>query len=359
MKFAILLLPVFAFVSCGQKSPVTHPTIQDITESVYAAGIIKSRNQYAVYPSAAGIIKSVLVKEGDLVQQGQALVVLQHEAARLSVENARVAADYASIYSNQDKLQEALVSIELASVKARNDSVLWLRQNNLWSMGIGSRYELEQRELAYKNSSSAVQTARLRYEQLNKQLRLSAQQSQKTLQINSSVTSDYTIRAASAGRVYQLSKKPGEFVSAQTPIAMIGDVKDFLLELQVDEHDIGSLALNQKVWVSLDSYEGQSFEAVIERILPLMDERSRSLKVEAHFTRGPAILYPNLTAEANILVAAKKNALLIPRTYLMEGDQVLMPDGSKRKVRTGLRDYQWVEILEGLQSDDTIQQPSP
>ncbi|MGZ5133863.1 MAG: efflux RND transporter periplasmic adaptor subunit [Flavitalea sp.] len=359
MKDCCLLLVILAGLSCRQQVPTTQPITKDITQSVYASGTIKSKNQYAVFPATTGIIKTVLIKEGDEVQKGQALLVLENEAAQLSSENARVAADFASISSNKEKLQEALVNIELTALKAQQDSALLQRQKMLWSSGIGSRNELEQRELALKNSTVALQTARLRYEQLQQQLQLTARQTRKTWQINATIAGDYTIRAATSGRVYQFSKKPGESVSPQTPVATIGDAADFILELQVDEHDVGSVRTGQQVWVTLDSYEGQVFEAVIHRIIPLVDERLRSLTVEAIFKISPAVLYPNLTAEANILIATKKNALLIPRSYLMEGDQVLLKDGRLQKVKCGLKDYQWVEILEGLSSGDIIKDPTP
>lgn len=88
-----------------------------------------------------------------------------------------------------------------------------------------------------------------------------------------------------------------------------------------------------------------------------MDERSRTFKIEAHFVKPPKKLYPNLTAEANIVIRTKENAITIPKTYLIDNEYVLVDKKERRKVKTGLTDYQKVEILEGLKKDETIYEP--
>ena len=88
-----------------------------------------------------------------------------------------------------------------------------------------------------------------------------------------------------------------------------------------------------------------------------MNERTRSFTVEASFVTIPPALYPNLTTEANIVIQRKENALIIPREYLVDGNSVLTEDEEKVPVKTGLKDYQKVEILDGLTTDDVIVKP--
>jgi multidrug efflux pump subunit AcrA (membrane-fusion protein) len=107
----------------------------------------------------------------------------------------------------------------------------------------------------------------------------------------------------------------------------------------------------------MDSYKGKVFEAIVDKIYPIMDERSRTFKIEAHFTNPPAKLYPNLTAEANIIIQTKKDALTIPKSYLIDDEYVLVNEDEKRKVKVGLSDYQNVEILDGLTVEETIYKP--
>lgn len=68
-------------------------------------------------------------------------------------------------------------------------------------------------------------------------------------------------------------------------------------------------------------------------------------------------MYPNLTAEANIIIQTRKNVLTIPRNYLIDDEYVLVNEDEKRKIKIGLSDYQNVEVLGGLQPNETIYLP--
>jgi multidrug efflux pump subunit AcrA (membrane-fusion protein) len=152
-------------------------------------------------------------------------------------------------------------------------------------------------------------------------------------------------------------KTIGEIVSPQTPIAVIGNYQDFVLELQVDENDILRVQNGQKVILTLDSYKNQSFEAKVTKISEIMNERSKTFVVEAKFTKAPPKLFPNITFEANILLSKKENALLIPRNFLKQDSIVTLASGEERVVKVGLKDFQKAEILSGLKATDEIVKP--
>jgi multidrug resistance efflux pump len=348
---------VLLLFSCKQKEETTTPTVQTITESVYGSGKVKSRDQYEAYSTVAGIIRQVHVTEGDYVRKGDPLLSLSNESAQLNTENARLAAEYGSVNANAEKLQEASANISLARSRLQNDSSLLQRQRELWSNGIGSRNELDQRELSVQNSATAYRSAVLGYQQLREQLSFAEKQSRKNLQISSTMAGDYVIRARQDGRVYSLPRKVGEVVNPQLPVAVVGGSDAFLLELQVDEYDLSKIQLGQKVAVSLDSYKGEAFEAVVTKIEPIVNERTRSLTIEAEFTGRPPTLYPNLSVEANVLIKAKEGAITIPRSYLVDESFVLLQNGEKRKVQVGLKDYQKAEIISGLGKEEVIKKP--
>ncbi len=352
-----LVLLVFLLTSCGGDPETTQPTVEDISEAVYASGFVKSRNQYQVFPVVSGIVEEILVTEGDTVKQGEPMMRISNEAARLNTENARLAAEYASVSANAEKLAELQEAIDLARSRMQNDSLLLARQRNLWAEQIGTRVELEQRELAYKNSVTAYRSAQLRYRDLKKQLDFAARQSQKNLQISQTMRDDYTVKSETTGKVYSVLREEGELVSPQIPLAVVGDAEEFILELQVDEYDIARIKPGQQVLLNLDSYRGQVLEGRITKINPAMNERTRSFTVEAEFVTQPDALYPNLTTEANIIIQAKKNALTIPREYLVDGGYVLKDKDERVPVKTGLKDYQKVEIVDGLSKDDVIVKP--
>ena len=88
-----------------------------------------------------------------------------------------------------------------------------------------------------------------------------------------------------------------------------------------------------------------------------MNEKSKSFKVEAVFTKKPEHLYPNLTTEANIVIEVKEKVLTIPRNYLIDNEFVLLDNKEKRKVVTGLKDYEKVEIISGITANDALYKP--
>jgi multidrug efflux pump subunit AcrA (membrane-fusion protein) len=197
----------------------------------------------------------------------------------------------------------------------------------------------------------------MKYRDVVKQLTFNALQSRNNLAISKKNESDFTIRSEINGKVYSLYKEAGEMVNPQTAVALVGDASIFLLELQVDEYDIARIREGQSVLVSMDSYKGQVFEATVSKIYPAMNERSKSFSVEATFVTQPPLLYPNLTAEANIVIREKKKALTIPVNYLVNDSTVLLSKNKNRIVKTGLKDYQKVEILSGLTASDIIYKP--
>ncbi len=331
--------------------------VENITESVYAAGVIKAKNQYQVFSTVSGIINKILVTENDLVKLGSPLMLVGDETTKINRENATLSAEYATVNTNREKLAELKNNIILAKNRYENDSLSFKRQQNLWNNNIGTKFELEQKELAYRNSKTSLESVKIRYTDQLKQLQLNAALSKNNLAISKFREKDFVIKSEAEGKVYSLFKKQGEMVNPQTPLAIIGDGIVFLLELQIDEYDIVKIKTGQKVLVSMDSYKGEVFEAVISKINPLMNERTKSFLAEAEFTKQPPVLYPNLTVEANIVIRVKEKALTIPRNYLIDDSLVMIDKGKKKSVVTGLKDYQKVEILNGLSSGDVIYKP--
>jgi len=354
MRYSTFVILILLTGSCTTSIEKTNPTIEVISESVYASGVVRSKDQYQVYASVNGLISEMLVTEGDIVKKGDPLMTVLNEPSKLNAENAKLAAEHADLKSNSGKLKEAKVAIELALSKMKNDSMLLVRQRNLKSQGVGSLVDLEQRELAYKNSVTNYQVARLNYNDLKRDLAFSANQSKTNLKISNALVGDYVIRAEADGKVYKVLKEKGEFANTLSPVAIIGNANTFLIELNVDEYDIARIRVGQHALFTMDSYKGEVFEAKVEKIEPLMNEESRSFTVKASFITRPPLLYPNLSLEANIIIRTKEKALTIPRSYLIDDSLVMVAKNKKRKVIIGIKDYNKVEVKSGLTETDII-----
>lgn len=351
--FALVYFLIF-ISSCRDNKATIKPELKNISESVYASGIIKSKNQYQVFSKVNGILQTVFVKEGDLVKSGDALFQLNSVNARLTTDNARLAAVTADYAANLNKLEDLKNTIELARKKLNTDSLFLIRQNNLWKDKIGTKVEMEQKELNYENSKTNLESLIFKYDDLQKQLKLSSGQSKNNLQISKALESDFVIKSEMDGKVYNIFKEKNELVTSQSPIAVVGDASQFLVELNIDEHDIVKIKTGLQVLIRMDSYNGVVFEAVVSTVDPMMNERTRTFKAEADFVKKPAVLYPNLTVEANIVINTKQNALTIPRNYLINDSAVMLENGDLQKVKTGLMDYNLVEITDGINNTTGI-----
>lgn len=343
-------------LSCNNQEKIK-PTFENISESVYAAGTIKANHQYEIFSTVSGIVDKILVTENDLVRVGTPLISIASNAAKISRANAELQATFEGLETNQDKLKELQDNINLAAIKYSNDSLLFKRQENLWQEHIGSKVELEQKKITLEKSKNELASARIKYDNLYRQLRLNAGQSRNYRTLSIENENDYTIKSNAEGKVYSIVKEKGEMVTPQMALGIIGDAGNFIIELQIDEFDITKIKKGQTLFVSMDSYKGKVFEAEIQKIYPVMNDRTKSFLVEAAFKTTPALLYPNLTVEANILIQTKQRAMVIPRSYLVNDSMVLTGINKLTTVVTGFKDYSKVEIIRGLTPEEYIYKP--
>jgi multidrug efflux pump subunit AcrA (membrane-fusion protein) len=355
---AILILFVLGLFACSKKEESISPTTGSITESIYASGTVKSVDQYQAFVSISGIIEEIYVQEGEEVEVGTPLLRVSNETQKFNLENAKLTANFNDLANNQGKILEAEALAQTAKAKLNLDSSLFARQKTLWAQQVGTRVEYEQKELNYQSAKANYISAIQRYKELKRQINYSAAQTKKNVQISSRQNEDFILKSKVKGTILSLLKERGELVSPQTPIANLGNTKDYVLEMQVDEHDIFQVKLGQKIAITFDAYKNQIFEAEVSKIASIMNERNKTFLIEAHFTKAPEKLYPNVTFEANIILKTKNNALILPRNYLKNDSIVTLIDGSTRVVKLGLTDFQKAEILSGLSPKDQVVKPN-
>lgn len=358
MKRTILIALLF-FISCKEKLDKIKPTIGDVTESVYASGVIKSENQYTVFSTVSGVLNKIDVVVGQSISNGQLLFELENDKAELNTQNAKLTYQLSQNDNHyiQDKIAEMEFKVQLARDKLLVDKSLYDRNKRIKQYNVISEVEFEKVELVYKSSQLNLQTSQKQLSQLKSQLNFDQNKNNILLQIGQKTQNDYLIKSAFSGQLFDVLVKEGAVITPQIPLAIIGKQNAFLIELEVDENDMAKILLNQQVLVTLDSYKNQVFEAKVDKIYPIMNEQSRTFKIEAHFIKLPKKLYPNLSAEANIIIQTKKNAITIPKNYLLKGDSIQVNETEKRKVKIGLSDYQKVEILDGLEANEFIYKP--
>jgi HlyD family secretion protein len=351
-----LWLNIFVVVACGGSPEQVSVQERDITVAVYASATVKAENQFTLFSKMPGHVASVVAEAGQVLDAGDTILLMHAPNTTLQEERALQAEAFSRKMGGKEspEYRDLMQSLELAKKRYRQDSLLWMRQERLAKQGIGSAVEREQRELA-----KAASLADVRRLELAVQRFLSTGSFQEAMDRNLRMqagknVNDYILRVQQSFRVFDIFVKPGDYIGPQTPVAVLGDSSRFYLELQLDERDIGRVFEEMEIQVLLESYPGQAFEARLRKIRPLMRPGTRTFAAEADFMDLPARLYPELSAEANLIVQRIPNALVIPIQYLRPDSTVCLGKDNIQRVTPGNRDDSWVEIKDGLQKGQVI-----
>jgi RND family efflux transporter MFP subunit len=319
-------------------------------EAVYASGNLKAENQYLVYSEVQGLISELPAAEGDLISQNQLLAVVENRSGMIKkkITEANLKEARENYLKTSPVLKQLDSEIETLILEVREDSTNSIRYQHLSEKGAVTKSESESRFLKWKSSSAKLQELQLKRIEVSNTLEKNYQNALNNDRLAMSDLESYTIRSLIQGKLYKYYKKKGDMVSLKDPIALVGAPNNFWIELTVDESDIRLVKKGQKVLVKLDALPDSIYEARVDNIIPLLDESTKTFKVEARFWNLPTGLYPGLTAEANIVIREKKDALAIPRSYLLAGDSVWISEEKKQKVQVGIRTVEYAEIIGGL-----------
>jgi len=341
---------IFTLISCGEKFESAIVERKNIVHSVYASGKIKAQDQYELRPFATGQFLGYTVKEGETVRIGQEIGKISSDIQLNNLQLAEIQRQQAEL--PEYDLVQLRNQINLARKSMEQDSVDYVRQQKLFSEGIGSKNQLELRKLKFENAKSQLTILTTKRLQLQKQ----KQYNQQIASLGGNNAKEnldfYKIISEIDGKVFSLPLKKGDLVGQQQIAAIIGSENSFYVELEVDEVDLEKLEIGQEVWIKMDAFS-KSYKARLSKITPAIDSKSQTFKAEAIFTDELPQLVPGLTAEANIIIETKKNALVIPQKFLKENNQVETSDGFKT-VQLGLKSDLHVEILQGLKEGETV-----
>jgi HlyD family secretion protein len=114
--------------------------------------------------------------------------------------------------------------------------------------------------------------------------------------------------------------------------------------------------------VTLDPYKGVVWEGEVARVFPAVDDRleqNRTLEVEVDIESSPdqPKPRPGTSADVVIIIATRDDVLRVPTFSVIEGRRVLVVQKGKaveRDVQTGLRNWEWTEIIDGISEGDRV-----
>jgi membrane fusion protein (multidrug efflux system) len=153
---------------------------------------------------------------------------------------------------------------------------------------------------------------------------------------------------------------PGDYLSAGQDIVNLEVLDPLKVDFRIPQKAVSQIRLEQSIEISLDAYPGEYFHGEIFAINPRLDEAGRSQAVRADISNSEGRLSPGQFVLVSVILAERANALLIPEEAIMPvGEQLLVNlvvDGKVelREVRLGKRLAGKVEVVEGLQGDETL-----
>ena len=296
---------------------------QTVQPFVEAVGTLKPYDEATISPEVDGILSSIQVDEGSAVTKGMVLAVIKDTDYRLALDQAASARKQAEALLANVKIEyqrkEALLKDDLVTKQQFDD--------------VSTRLSVAAQDLDRATAALALARERLG----------------KT-----------TIRSPMNGMVRQRLVTSGDFVRASVPILSIIQNDPLKLSFAITEKDLGKLKHGQKVVFTVDAFPDSQFEGTLNVLYPSLDERSRTLTVEALVPNGDLTLKPGLFARVKVYTSAPKEAVVVPITALLyEGTRirVFVLDGNKaseRAVQVGGKYGDMMEITDGLKAGETL-----
>lgn len=184
--------------------------------------------------------------------------------------------------------------------------------------------------------------------------------------------SDYEITAPISGQVIVKNTKAGDTLNSggnnTTTMAVIYDMSALTFDMNVDELDILSIEVGQKVQVTVDAFEGESFTGKVTNV-SLQSTSSNGVTQYPVTVQMDEVgeLLPGMNVNGEIIIEEAENVLAVPAQALMRGDTVYIQDDSVQEadgrvpagfrsveVETGLISQDYVEIKSGLSEGDVV-----
>ncbi len=274
----------------------------ELTLTVTANGKLQATRTVNIGSELSGTVRSVLVDVNDKVKKGQVLVEL--DTAKLA---AQVARSRASLAAAQAKLAQTVATVSEAQASlARLEAV-----SRLSGGKVPSAAELDAAGAAVARARADENSARANVED-----------ARAALSNDETNLSKASIRSPIDGVVLSRSVEPGNAVAATlqavTLMSLAEDLTHLLVEVSVDEADVGAVKVGQKASFTVSAYPQRRYPATVTRVAygSTLTENVVTYATRLEVDNSDLSLRPGMTVSASIVAAERKNALLVPNTAL-------------------------------------------
>ncbi|MDG1712142.1 MAG: efflux RND transporter periplasmic adaptor subunit [Flavobacteriaceae bacterium] len=340
-----ILFAAAYFIKTNNKSAIEYETetaiITSIERKTVVTGKVIPEDEVEIKPQIQGIIETLFVEEGDLVNTGDLL-------ARIKV------------VPNEQNLNTAQGRLANSKIVLKNAKIDYDRSKDLFLKGIISKQEFENSELRYSQSKQDIANA------------TSDLQIIRSGSAGGAASANTNIRATVPGTILEIPVEEGFQViasnsfNAGTTIATIADLNKMIFEGKVDEAEVGKLKVDMPLEVNLGAIEDQSLEAKLKFIAPKGNEEQGAVQfiIEADlFLNDSIFIRAGYSANASLVLERKDSIMAIPESLLQFDRETEKPyveisigeqTFEKRDIEIGISDGVNVEIISGLTKENLI-----
>lgn len=313
-----------------------------------ATGTVEARVASTLSSKLMGTVTAVNVREGDVVKRGDLLVVIDNRQVTADLRKAEAAFAEA-------KRAEASARSALASAKAAFElaKATYNRYLKLMEEESASRQEFDEVEARYYQAQASFSQATSMVDAARYRVR----QAQAALTSAAVRENDAQIRAPYDGKVTAKMVEVGDLAAPGVPFLSLEKHDANCVVFVVPEQHISAVYLEQKIKVKIPSLQDKTLAAVIGRIDPSADQKSRSFRVRAMLPEDMSIR-SGMYAKVEIPVGETVR-LLIPSTAIVHEGQltgIYLVDDRQiahfRLIRIGKAYVDSIEVVSGLKEGD-------
>lgn len=311
------------------------------------AGSVEACLRTRLSPISGGRIAYLGVKKGDYVKKGQVLLRLWNDDQQAQSNLAQT-----QVASTQKRIAEACALAKNAQQEAA-------RMATLSAKGFVSQNAEEKARYQAESSQASCEASRADLAQSQARLKATKVDQDRTVLI-----------APFDGIVADIVGELGEYTTPSPPGIATPPAIDLIdntclyIEAPMDEVDTPKIHVGQAARVTLDALPNKILKGHVKRVAPYVvavEKQARTVDVEVSLdnVEDTKQLLVGYSADVEIVLDQHEHVFRIPTSTLLEGNQVLIYQSStktleKRQVTTGITNWEYTEILDGLKQGDQI-----
>lgn len=315
----------FLFFSGGKDGgiPVTVAAVEqkDLRESVSLKAPLEGTETVEIVSNLHYEITAIHVKEGDRVQKGQVLAVLDSEAMADEIGSAQDALAMAqaqyedSVRGQQQQYEQAVQALKNAQNAADRTAALF-------EIGGVSAEEQEKAQSALAEAQAAIKGFSVKDGKVQgsaSELK-SIETARNALARKQEALSDGKIISPIDGTVTRVNINVGRFADEtddNKPMFVVENLQQLQMKVNVSEYDIADIQTGQKAEITADVLKGQTVSGVVDRVSPTGELKEgssaeRVIPTVVRLTESNEALIAGINAKAEIIIEEVQNVLAVP-----------------------------------------------